>query len=315
MDVPIDPCGFHKHPVAVLRQAMPMEAVGKAKFAKQVLLDPNFRPEGSLLAKVDGEPAGYILALARQTPLENAPDDSDRGYITLFGVAPWFRRRGVGGALLEAAEDFLRYQGRQEVWISPYAPGYFAPGVDVEAYAEGLAFLAKRGYQEVYRPISMEVPLWSFAVPDWVQNREANHRLEGVAYTPFTPALIRPLIEFAERVFQGDWVRVCRQTALRILDGDNPQRLQIALDNRNPIPQVLGFSHFDGERFGPIGVDPEQRGRGIGQVLMYRTLQAQRDAGLRTAWFLWSDDKTAERLYDAAGFKIVRRFALLKKEL
>ena len=48
---------------------------------------------------------------------------------------------------------------------------------------------------------------------------------------------------------------------------------------------------------------------------MYRTLQAQRDAGLRSAWFLWSDDKTAARLYDAAGFKIVRRFALLKKAL
>jgi ribosomal protein S18 acetylase RimI-like enzyme len=272
-------------------------------------------PAGSLLAKVDSQPAGYILAIARQTPLENAPNDSDRGYITLFGVLPGFRRQGVGGALLEAAEEYLRFQGRKSVWISPYAPGYFAPGVDVEAYAEGLAFLAKRGYEEVYRPISMEAPLWSFAVPDWVQKREADHRTEGVAYTQFTPALIRPLIEFAERAFQGDWVRVCRQAALKILDGDNPQRLQIALDNRNPTPVVLGFSHFDGERFGPIGVDPEQRGRGIGQVLMYRTLQAQRDAGLRTAWFLWSDDKTAARLYDAAGFKIVRRFALLKKEL
>ena len=48
---------------------------------------------------------------------------------------------------------------------------------------------------------------------------------------------------------------------------------------------------------------------------MYRTLQAQRDAGLRAAWFLWSDDKTAARIYSAAGFQEVRRFALLKKEL
>jgi hypothetical protein len=48
---------------------------------------------------------------------------------------------------------------------------------------------------------------------------------------------------------------------------------------------------------------------------MYETLNAQRLAGFRTAWFLWSDDKTASRLYSAAGFKEVRRFALLKKEL
>jgi len=116
-------------------------------------------------------------------------------------------------------------------------------------------------------------------------------------------------------VFRGDWVRVCRETALKILDGAPSSRLQIALDNRGREPVVLGFSHFDAERFGPIGVDPDQRGRGIGQVLTYRTLRAQRDLGFRTAWFLWSDNKTAQRLYNAAGFKVVRRFALLKKEL
>jgi hypothetical protein len=48
---------------------------------------------------------------------------------------------------------------------------------------------------------------------------------------------------------------------------------------------------------------------------MYETLRAQRLAGFRTAWFLWSDDKTAERLYSAAGFREARRFALLNKEL
>jgi hypothetical protein len=48
---------------------------------------------------------------------------------------------------------------------------------------------------------------------------------------------------------------------------------------------------------------------------MYQTLLAQRDAGFRAAWFLWSDDKTAARLYNGAGFTEVRRFALLRKEL
>ena len=48
---------------------------------------------------------------------------------------------------------------------------------------------------------------------------------------------------------------------------------------------------------------------------MFRTLQAQRDAGFRAAWFLWSDDKTADRIYNGAGFREVRRFALMRKEL
>jgi mycothiol synthase len=78
---------------------------------------------------------------------------------------------------------------------------------------------------------------------------------------------------------------------------------------------VVGFSHYKGERFGPIGVDPEERGKGIGQRLMFATLNAQRDAGHRTSWFLWSDERTANRLYNGAGFKLARTFALLRKQL
>jgi len=50
-------------------------------------------------------------------------------------------------------------------------------------------------------------------------------------------------------------------------------------------------------------------------VLMFRALAAMREAGFRIAWFLWSDDRTAERLYRHAGFREVRRFAVLRKEL
>ena len=105
---------------------------------------------------------------------------------------------------------------------------------------------------------------------------------------------------------------VVREGIARIVNhGDSPGRLITAFDNG----EVVGFSHYENERFGPIGVAASQRGRGLGQVLMYRTLVAQRDAGFRAAWFLWSDDKTAAKLYNGAGFKEVRRFALLRKEL
>jgi GNAT superfamily N-acetyltransferase len=294
---------------------MPMEGIDKARFARQVLLDSNFRPEGSLLAKVDSAPAGYILAIHRQMPLENAPPDFDRGYITLFGVDPAFQGLGVGSKLLEAAEAFLKSESCRSISISAYAPGYFCPGVDVQAYAAGLDFLLKRGYQEVYRPISMQTSLWKLETPDWVVQRELEHRNEGIAYCDFTPALVSQLLEFARTHVPGDWVRVCRETAHAILSGASNKRVQLAIDNRGSEPFVLGFSHFDFERFGPIGVDPAQRGKGIGQVLMYRTLRSQRDAGCRTAWFMWSDDRTAERIYSAAGFQITRRFALLKKDL
>ncbi|WP_428940006.1 GNAT family N-acetyltransferase [Fontivita pretiosa] len=299
--------------VRVLAAAMPVDPISESRFVRQVLLDSNFRAEGAIVAQVGDEIVGFCLAIARQVPLENAPPDADRGYITLLGVLPAHQRRGIGSAMLELAENYLRSQGRTLVMVSPYAPGYFICGVDVAAYESGLRFLLKHGYQEVYRPIAMQIDLWNFQVPQWVRQREAALQSAGVAVEPYCAELTLPLLDFAAREFAGDWVRVCRQTMTQITLGDRADRLMVAYERQSG--RVVGYSHYENERFGPIGVAGSERGRGLGHILMYRTLEAQRLAGFRAAWFLWSDDTTAGRLYTAAGFRTIRRFALLKKPL
>jgi mycothiol synthase len=295
----------------VLEQAMPADPISEARFVRQVLLDHNFRAEGAGVAREGGSVIGFCLSLVRHVPLENAADDADRGYITLMGVLPQHQRMGVGSALLERAEQYLRGHGRKLSMIAPYAPGYFICGVDVKAYEAGLNFFRKHGYAEVYRPIAMEIPLWEWNVPEWLAEKRARLEAEGVTIERFRPELTLPILAFTAREFAGDWVRVYRETMGRIMLGDPAARVVAAHESGN----VLGVSHHDNERFGPIGVAAAQRGRGLGHVLMYETLVAQRMAGFRTAWFLWSDDKTAARLYAAAGFREVRRFALLKKQL
>jgi ribosomal protein S18 acetylase RimI-like enzyme len=295
----------------VLAAGMSADPISESKFVRQVLLDHNFRADGAIVAKHADRIVGFCLALARHVPLENAAPDADRGYITLFAVHPDHQRRGIGGAMLDRAEAYLRAQGRTLLMIAPYAPGYFICGVDVNAYEPGLRFFLKHGFQEVYRPIAMEIPLWNWTYPDWVLQKRKKLEAEGVTVEPFRPQLVLPVLEFAAREFAGEWVRVYRQTMGEIARGDPPARIVVAHERY----KVLGFSHHDAERFGPIGVAADQRGRGLGHVLMYETLRAQRLAGFRTAWFLWSDDRTAGRLYTAAGFGEARRFALLKKPL
>lgn len=291
---------------------MPADPISESRFTRQVLLDPNFKTQGAPVAVRGGKIVGICLAIARQQPLENAPPDADRGYITLLAVAPPNQRQGVGAQLLAFAENYLKSQARTTVMVSSYAPGYFIPGVDVNAYAGALQFLKKHGYAEVYRPLAMETSLWNWSIPPWVRERQEKLAAEGTTIAPFSAAMTLPLLEFARAEFPGDWVRVVREAMTRITAyGDSPTRLLVATDRGN----VVGFSHFDNERFGPIGVASSQRGRGVGQVLMYSTLQAQREAGFRAAWFLWSDDKTAARIYNGAGFKETRRFALMKKSL
>jgi GNAT superfamily N-acetyltransferase len=276
------------HVLSLLAASLPVDPISESRFIRQVLLDANFRAEGAPVAVVNDVPVGFALSVARQVPLENAPSDADRGYVTLFAVHPDHRRKGVGTALLNHCESYLRSQGRKVVMISSYAPGYFIPGVDVGHYAPALSFFARHNYKEVYRPIAMQAPLWAFEVPAWVGEKESAANAAGLRFDAYRPEFTLPLLAFVQKEFPGDWVRVVRAAMDRILGhGDAPSRLVVCHDGRGV---VLGFSHHDAERFGPIGTSPAHRGRGLGQVLMYRTLAAQRDAGLRAAWFLWSDD-------------------------
>ncbi len=297
---------------ALLGDAMPADPISESRFTRQVLLDPNFKTQGAPVAVRGGTIVGFGLAIARQQPLENAPPDADRGYITLLAVAPAKQRQGIGAQLLAFAESYLTAQARTTVMVSSYAPGYFIPGVDVNAYAGALQFLKKHGYAEVYRPLAMETSLWNWSIPAWVRERREQLAAEGTIIAPCTPATALPRRDIAPAEYPRDRVRVVREAMTRIVaHGDSPTRLLVASDRGS----VVGFSHFDNERFGPIGVASSQRGRGVGQVLMFATLQAQREAGFRTAWFLWSDDKTAARIYNGAGFEETRRFALMKKTL
>src|SRR5687768_4339233 len=107
----------------VLARAMPVDPISEGRFTRQVLLDPNFRADGAIVAEREGRVVGFCLATARQVPLENAPSDADRGYVTLLAVLPDEQRRGTGGAMLAAAEAYLRSQNRSTVMVSSYAPG------------------------------------------------------------------------------------------------------------------------------------------------------------------------------------------------
>lgn len=297
----------------LLYYALPAEAITESAFARKVLLDPNFEPNGAFIARSDtGAVVGFLLALVRRRPLEDAPPDDDRGWITLFAVADAHRRQGIGSALFTAAEAWLRAQDRQTVWISPYAPNYWTPGVDESAYPDTLTFLQKRGYETVLRPLSMDASLVGWRVPEWIKARQETLYDQGIAIHTFSLEWIVSLNAFLQREFPGDWQRYLRETMLEITAGRRPaDELWLAVEDG----AVVGFAQCEGERFGPFGVAKAMRGRGVGAVLLYRALDSMRQDGHHNAWFLWTDDATADRLYKPVGFRETRRYAVLRKNL
>ncbi|MCS7032914.1 MAG: GNAT family N-acetyltransferase [Phycisphaerae bacterium] len=294
----------------LLAQALPPEGITPAKFARLVLLDPNFDASGAIVAAAGQRIIGFVYSAARQQPLNEA--DRGRGFITALAVAPEFRQKGIGTRLIQAAEMLMLRRGKREILVSPYAPCYFTPGIDSAQYPAADRLFRKLGYQEVSRPISMRCDLTTLTIPPFVI--EARNRLaaEGVTVEPFQPAFTRAILDFVTGEFGADWEAVYRDTIQQILRGQASEHRVIVAHSKGT---VLGVCHHEADRFGPIGVAAAARHQRIGQVLMYETLNAQRGAGHSTAYFLWSDDSTAARLYRGAGFVEVRRFSILRKML
>ena len=297
----------------VWNKAMPADRINASLFRTQVLLDPNFHPDYVPVAVEDGRVVGFILCLFRQVPYFLQGMDENEAWISAFGVHPDYRRRGIGTALFENIVDKLRADGRSLVDISPYVPNYFVPGVDTSAYPDSIRFLHERiGFQTLYHAISMGNDLTDFRVPAELQARIDRAEAEdGLTIRPIEAADIPDLMPFLVEHFGWDWFRHAQSYLLEYF-GDSPHRICFLVAREKG--EVVGFCQQRNERYGPFGVRPDCRNRGIGRMLLFKCLEAMAAKHVFYAYFLWTDEN-ATRLYALAGFKRRREFAVMRKTL
>jgi mycothiol synthase len=297
--------------LAVWNAALVVDPINAATWRAKVLLDPNFLPEGCLVAEVAGAARGFLLSITRQVPFYGDGLQPEQAWITAFGVHPDWQGRGLGSALLDAALERLRGLGCKVVTISPYVPNYFTPGVDVNAYRRAVEFLSRHGFEVVSRPLSMRAELTGFRVPEPIAETAERLRQAGIEVRLSQPGDILPVLTFVKRHFSWDWYREASEV-FRDLFAADPRHVGMLVAVQGD--EVLGYAQHRGERFGPFGVDPARRGQGIGRVLLAATLVEMLKKGYHAAWFLWTSDEAA-RLYATCGFREVRRFAVLRREL
>jgi ribosomal protein S18 acetylase RimI-like enzyme len=291
--------------------AIDSDPISAAVFRRKVLLDPNFDPAGCVVAEVDGAVRGLVLSVGRRVPFFNQGLQAEEAWITAFGVHPQWREQKIGTQMLEAVLQRLRNQGRTTVTVSSYVPNYFIPGVDVAAYAPAVSFLEGHGFVEGSRPLSMRAELTGFRIPEPVAQTAARLWSEGVDVRPAEPADILPVLDFVRQHFSWDWYREAADVLSELFAGD-PRQVNLLVATHSG--QVVGYAQHRAERFGPFGVNPALRSRGIGRVLLARTLVEMLKHGYHAAWFLWTSDNAA-RLYAQCGFHEVRRFAVMKRSL
>lgn len=292
---------------------MTHDQISESAFRTLVLLDPNFKAENMPVAVVDDRVVGFLLCITRQVPYFLQGMDVSEAWITAFGVHPDYRGRGIGGALFDTITNKMRAEGRENVDISPYVPNYFVPGVDTEAYPVTIRFLSERqGFHTMYHAISMGADLSGFQIPPEIQARiERGEAEDGLTIRPISPADIPDLMPFLVEHFGWDWFRFAQNYLLEYF-GDSPGQICFLIAREKG--EVVGFCQQRNERFGPFGVRPDRRNRGIGRLLLFKCLEIMSAKHVFFAYFLWTDEDAA-RLYALAGFKRRREFAVMRKNL
>ncbi|MFC7583016.1 GNAT family N-acetyltransferase [Nonomuraea antimicrobica] len=292
---------------------MPADPTTAGWFRDCVLLDPNFDPEGLRVAVVDGQVAGCAYAVRRLTPLAPGTDlEPDTGWIPFFFVVPEHRRGGLGRRLVEEALAFLEDKGRTKVDFSSYTPNYVLPGADAELYPDGYRLLEGLGFLTLYSPVAMDRTLVGYRTPPEVHELRRERESEGYAFRAPSDGELPELIRFAAEGFNPDWGEAIRQHR-------DPERIIIAKQGHANRGEIVGFALYAAyrgipERFGPFGVDPGQRGTGLGKILLHLTMTRMRAEGLHSSWFLWTGENSpAGHLYTKAGYEITRRFHVMRR--
>lgn len=141
--------------------------------------------------------------------------------------------------------------------------------------------------------------LVDFSVPDVMGERFVQLEESGFSIKVFEPRFILLLLEFLRKNYPGDLFRVALER-LR----ENPECDEILVAMKEDT--IIGFSHFQDERFGPFGIDASYTGRGLGPMLYYSTVEQMRKKGRHNLWLAWTTGR-AKDFYYKVGLKVLRR--------
>lgn len=261
-------------------------------------------PELLLIARDGGRPIGVIAGKVPQVSW--LPPDA--GFVSYIVVAQAYRGQGIGRALYERLAERLVARGRRYVCFGS-DPAHLLPGIPQEAPLETWSFLRRIGA----RPLeTMHDLLLDLRHP--LPPRTARGRMRITE-----PA---EALAFLDRVFPGRW-RADMEDHLAnggtILALDAEGRMAGFAGVYLPGQPWIGPSQFwsaalpgPAAGLGPLGLDPEVRGQGLGLELVIGAAGWLRDRGSQFAVIDWTN---LTAFYGRAGAHVWRTYQRAVAEL
>ncbi|QDS98287.1 GNAT family N-acetyltransferase [Adhaeretor mobilis] len=251
----------------------PYDPLTEQLMREKVWGDYDFDEELSLLALNGDAPVAIAHAVVRQLSAER------RGYMKLLGVAPEFRRQGVGQEIVLKLHGALVRRGAETIRVGESAPNYLVPGVDTR-YDCAAKFFESLGYTKIGEATNLTAPL---------AGRDFTTDISDSALGANGLAIRRADAndrESLEKLLKTYWPTWNAEVATAM--SCDPRAVHIALKGN----QVVGFSAYDGNNrgtgwFGPMGTHPEFRGLGIGKILLRCCLHDLQSQGHARAIIPW----------------------------
>jgi len=297
---------------AAAGEAFPLR---EAVFRQNTVDDPNFDPAGCAIARAgpDGRVVGFCVAKVARVPIGADGLTPEDGWISILAVHPASQRRGVGGALLEAGETFLRGRRCRHILLGG-DPGHFFPGVPAGTAA--VHFFERAGYRLRGEAYDLRRSLGGYQTPDAVSAALAAH--PDLEIRPLTPQDRGGLLAFLDETFPGRW----RYTVARCLERGGSIGDVMGVVRGEDVfgfaqlfhpgsawigPSIAWAAARSGATggLGPMGLSPELRGRRLGLALLDRAVLHLAGLGLDEMVVDWT---ILLDFYGALGFEPCREY-------
>ena len=284
-----------------------------------LLQHPDFSPEYTFVLEDNGQLLGFVNGCTGS----HIPKGDVRGYLSCLLLDERADTDANTQALLSPLEDAFRRAGRSFCavtffnpirlpWLIPGTPGHQhnnAPGIatDLPLHGRMLAL----GYQQAAVECAMYLDLSQYRAPAWVEEKSAAMAAQGYTVRPYDPKLHTGLEDMLLALENPLWQQEISAAA------QASQQVLVGLSGRTcagftgPIyPEETGRGYFTG-----IGVAPQYGRHGLGTLLFYRLLEQEQAAGAKYMSLFTGQTNPAKQIYSGAGFREVRTFGVMLKEL
>lgn len=285
--------------------------VTESIFSQVMCSHPAFRSGDHIVACDKEKIVGFVGTQVYRTATAPAPET---GGIACLFVEPDKRRRGIGGALHQAALEHLKDQGIQRVMLGGGSIFRFWPGIP-DNLESCKPFFEKMGWRNFHACCDLVRDVRDYEIPEALRRRMSEQEIE---LRPAKPEDAQAVLDFEQEEFPGWHAEYALKAAL----GDY-QDILVAVEKGKTVVGVLALftpqSHYlavnrvwqallgeDNGGMGAVGVAEAQRGRDIGIALVAWGSDILRRRGVRMSHIDWTG---LVDFYGKAGYKPWRWYA------